>query len=88
MKGLSFAQAEAFLKEYGPNIIIEQKKKSILLKFLEQFNNFLTILLIFAAVFSFVIKEAVDGSLILAIVILNALFGLYQEKKPRRRLLL
>ena len=46
-----------------------------------QFNNFLTILLIVAALASFFIGEAIDGSLILAIVILNACFGIYQEAK-------
>ncbi len=81
MNGLSSAKADELLEQYGLNIITEQKKKPFILKFIEQFNNFLTILLIFAAFFSFFIKEPVDGSLIISIVILNAIFGLYQEKK-------
>jgi len=69
------------LQQYGLNEISEKKKKTILLKFLEQFNNFLVILLIVAALLSFLVGETVDGSLILTIVILNAFFGLYQEGK-------
>lgn len=81
MKGLTSIQAERFLTQYGLNTISEQKKKSIFIKLFEQFNNFLTLLLIFAAFFSFLIGEQVDGILIIFIVILNALFGIYQEKK-------
>ncbi len=80
-KGLTTSQAAKLLNQYGLNIISEQKKKNIFIKFLEQFNNFLTILLVLASVFSFFIGETVDGILIITIVILNALFGLYQEAK-------
>ncbi len=81
MKGLTSQQAEALLKQYGYNVLSEGKKKHILIKFFEQFNNFLTILLIIAASLSFIIGETIDGSLILLIVVLNGLFGLYQEAK-------
>jgi len=81
VKGLTTSQASTFLNQYGLNTLSEQKKKNIFIKFFEQFNNFLTILLIFAAVFSFLIGEKIDGILIISIVILNALFGIYQEAK-------
>ena len=81
MKGLTSHQANQFLKQYGQNVILEQKKKSIFIKFFEQFNNFLTLLLIGSAGLSFLIGEIVDGILIFSIVFLNGLFGLYQEKK-------
>jgi len=81
MKGFSTHQANEFLKQYGLNVISEQKKKNIFLKFLEQFNDFLTILLIAAAGISLVIGEMVDAILILLIVVLNAIFGIYQEAK-------
>jgi len=81
MKGLTTTQANELLKQYGQNILLERNKKTIFVKFVEQFNNFLTILLISAATLSFIIGESVDGSLILAIVVLNALFGIYQEAK-------
>lgn len=81
MKGLTNHQASQLLKKFGLNVISEEKKKPIYLKFIEQFNNFLTILLIGAAVVSFLIGEQIDGGLILTIVILNAFFGIYQEAK-------
>ncbi len=81
MKGLSSGQADRFLKQYGPNTIKEQQRKNIFIKFFEQFNNFLTILLVVAAFLSFIIGEPIDGILIIAIVVLNAVFGIYQESK-------
>lgn len=81
MKGLTNTRADELLNQYGLNVIAEQKKKNILTKFFEQFNNFLTILLILAAIFSFLIGERIDGILIISIVVLNALFGIYQEAK-------
>ena len=86
LKGLSSEQVSRFLLKYGLNIISEQKKKSFLKKFLDQFNNFLTILLIGADILSFFIGESIDGGLILAIVILNGFFGLYQEAKAEESL--
>jgi Ca2+-transporting ATPase len=86
MKGLTSAQVSEFLKKYGLNVITEQKKKSIFIKFFEQFNNFLTILLIGAALLSFLLGESLDGGLIIGIVILNGLFGLYQEAKAEESL--
>ena len=86
MNGLTSIQASQFLTKYGLNSIKEQKKKSIFIKFFEQFNNFLTILLIGAAVFSFLLGESLDGSLIIGIVVLNGFFGLYQEAKAEESL--
>lgn len=86
MKGLTQTQADEFLKQFGQNVISEPPKKNIVLKFFEQFNNFLTLLLIGAAVFSFFLKEPIDGGLIISIVILNAFFGLYQEAKAEESL--
>jgi Ca2+-transporting ATPase len=86
MKGLTSIQVSQLLIQYGLNVITEQKKKSIFVKFFEQFNNFLTILLIGAAVFSFLLGETLDGGLIIGIVILNGFFGLYQEAKAEESL--
>ena len=86
MKGLTSHQVSQYLTQYGLNTITEQKKKSFFLKFFEQFNNFLTILLIGAAVLSFFLGETLDGGLIIGIVILNGLFGLYQEAKAEESL--
>lgn len=81
MKGLTSHEAEKLLKQYGRNALVPPPKPGFFAVLLEQFNNFLSILLIIAAVLAIVIGEVVDGGLIFAIVILNALFGVYQEKK-------
>lgn len=86
MKGLTSQQAEDSLKQYGYNMISEPSKKSFLAKFFEQFNNFLTMLLLGASIFSFFLGEGIDGALIIAIIILNAFFGLYQEAKAEESL--
>lgn len=80
-KGITSHKAQQLQNQYGLNTITEQKKKPFLIKLFEQFNNFLIILLLLAAGFSFFVGETIDGSLILAIVMLNAFFGLYQESK-------
>ncbi len=81
MKGLTTHQAGQLLTKFGLNVISDQKKKPLYAKFFEQFNNFLTLLLIGAAAISFLIGERIDGGLILTIVVLNAFFGIYQELK-------
>jgi P-type Ca2+ transporter type 2C len=81
MKGLTQDEATRLLATYGSNTLTEKKKRSFIFTFLDQFKDFLTVLLIIAALLSFFIGEAVDGSLILAIVVLNAFFGIYQEAK-------
>jgi len=86
MKGLTKERAAQILNKNGLNVISEQKKKPIYIKFFEQFNNFLTILLIIAAVFSLFLGETVDGVLIISIVVLNGFFGIYQEAKAEESL--
>lgn len=85
-QGLSSAHAEQLLKRYGLNSIEAHSKRTILQIFLEQFNNFLTLLLIGAAFISIATHETVDGILILMIVFLNAMFGLYQELRAEKSL--
>jgi len=84
--GLTSKEAEKLLKIYGPNEIREEKKFTLLKSFLSQFNNFLILLLIAAALVSFFIGETLDALFILAIVILNAFFGLYQEYQAEKSL--
>lgn len=81
MKGLTSSEVESLLKQYGRNMLQPPPKPGFLSIFLAQFNNFLSILLLIAAVLAIIAKEPVDGALIFAIVFLNALFGVYQEKK-------
>ncbi|QQG38533.1 MAG: calcium-translocating P-type ATPase, SERCA-type [Candidatus Woesearchaeota archaeon] len=84
LNGLSKKEASERLEKYGANKLKETYKISILKTFLNQFKSFLVIILIIAAVISALIGEFIDGSIILAIVILNAILGLIQEYKAEK----
>ncbi len=84
--GLTKQEALKRLKDYGPNKLEEAKKQSTLVKFFSQFNDMLIIILLFAALFSFIIAliekhSFTDSIIIIAIVILNAILGFVQEAK-------
>lgn len=86
INGLTEEEASKRLEEYGENKLAERKKKSNLIIFLNQFNDLMIILLIFASVFSAVIsyiqKESyTDSVIILIIVIINATLSFIEEKK-------
>lgn len=81
MQGLSSYQAEVLFKQYGLNTIVEKRRETLFSVFVQQFNNFLIILLLIGSGISFAIGKPFDGFLIVAIVFLNACFGVYQEKK-------
>ncbi|MGE4397864.1 MAG: cation-translocating P-type ATPase, partial [Sulfurimonas sp.] len=79
--GLSSAEVEARLKKYGPNKLQEEKKKSPIIRFLMQFNNLLIYVLLGAAFFTAMLGHFVDTSVILAVVVINAIIGFVQESK-------
>lgn len=86
--GLTNAEAEKRLQEYGPNSLGEEKKVPLWKRFLGQFADAMVLILIGAAVLSAImaIKEGgfsgwIDVIVILAIVIINAILGVYQEGK-------
>ena len=66
-------------EKYGSNEIEEKKKKTIFMMFLDQFKDFMIVILLAAAVISGVIGEAADTIAILVIVLLNAILGFSQE---------
>jgi Ca2+-transporting ATPase len=72
------------LNEYGPNELKEIKKRSIFMMFLDQFKDFMILILIAAAVVSGVIGELVDTIAIAVIVILNAIIGFVQEYRAEQ----
>ena len=82
--GLSSDTARKLLETYGPNELAEEKKESFFIKLLNQFKDFMIIILIIAAIISGSLGEILDASVILAIVIINALLGVYQEGKAER----
>ena len=92
-KGLSSEEAAKRLEKYGPNTLGEEKKVPLWKKFLAQFADAMVIILIAAAALSayMAYKEGtaegwVDVIVIIAIVILNAILGVYQEGKADQAL--
>ena len=77
--GLSAQLAEQRIVEYGFNELLEKKRKPAWLLFLKQFNDFMILLLIAAAIISGVIGDIGDTIVILVIVLLNAMIGFVQE---------
>ncbi len=91
--GLSQAEAASRREKYGLNKLREKKKKSIARRFLDQFKDVMILILIAAAVVSFVVVcvqktwgELFEPLLIVLIVILNAVMGVYQEGKAEKAL--
>ncbi len=80
--GLSEEQAKKRLAEYGPNALAGKKKKSMFMRFLDQFKDFMIIVLIIAALLSGVVAhEWTDAAIIMIVVILNAILGVVQEAR-------
>lgn len=91
--GLSEEEAKRRLLEYGENKLKEKKKKSMFVRFLEQFKDVMIVILLIASIISFSIaiierdpREFIEPVLILLIVILNAVIGLIQENRAEKAL--
>ena len=85
-EGISGAEAAKRLKQYGPNILEEGKKKSLLQVFGEQFLDLLVIILIIAAVISALSGNPESTAVIIVVLILNAILGTVQYSKARKSL--
>lgn len=91
--GLTNEQVDARLKQYGPNKLQEAKKKSNFQRFIDQFKDPMILILLAAALVSFILaiiegdpKSFFEPLLILVIVILNAIIGVFQENKAEAAL--
>lgn len=80
-EGLSNEEAEQRLAAYGHNQLTEEKKKNWVVKFFEQFKDFMILVLIAAALISAFFGDIADAVIILAVVVLNAVLGVFQEAK-------
>ena len=82
--GLTRHEAEARLKAHGPNRLPEPPKRSTVIRFLLQFHNILIYVLLGSAVITAVLDHWIDTSVILAVVLANAIIGFIQEGKAEK----
>jgi len=85
-RGLSPEEIAQRLAEEGPNELTEQPRQSFWSMLLEQFKNFLVIILIVSSLISMALGDWVEAGAIMAIVILNAVLGVVQESKAEEAL--
>jgi len=85
-KGLTTQEAQRRLEEYGPNALAEAPPTSFWQMLWEQFNNFVVILLIVAAIISALLGDYLEAAAIMAIVGLNAALGVIQERRAEQAL--
>ncbi|MCL2270123.1 MAG: cation-translocating P-type ATPase [Treponema sp.] len=80
--GLTTAEAAQRLEQNGPNRLKSAKRKSMFLRILEQFKDFLVIMLVIAAIISaVVVRDPKDALIIVAILVVNMIIGITQENK-------
>ena len=86
MEPLTAAQVTEHQKQYGYNELVEGKKKSVLQIFLEQFKDFLVIILIAAATVSGFLGDVESTAVILVVITINAILGTVQTVKAEQSL--
>jgi Ca2+-transporting ATPase len=84
LSGLNSGEAASRLLEHGPNSLIEKPGKSPVLMFLDQFRDFMIVVLIAAAAVSGLIGDISDTIAIMVIVTLNAIIGFVQEYRAEQ----
>ncbi|MCX6089491.1 MAG: calcium-translocating P-type ATPase, PMCA-type [Candidatus Atribacteria bacterium] len=84
--GLSREEAAQRLVQVGRNVLPQEKKKTILGMFIDQFRDFLVLILIAAVLISIFLGETTDALVIGAILILNAFLGVIQERRATQAL--
>lgn len=92
-QGLNATQVDAKLSTLQPSDFETSKRQSTFVKFIQQFKDLMILILLLASSVSIVIgavegafSEILDGLIILAIVLMNAIFGVVQENKAEKSL--
>src|SRR5512141_2866028 len=84
--GLSSEEAKNRLAQYGPNQLKEAPRPTFLQMLWDQLNNFVVILLIVASLISGLLGDYVEAAAIMAIVVLNSILGIVQERRAEEAL--
>lgn len=85
-KGINSIEIKQRQRIYGKNILKKTKKRSVLLKFIDQFKDFMILILIISAIISFFMGETTDAIIIFIIIMFNAIIGVAQEGKAEKSL--
>ena len=81
-RGLSAAESQKRLEQYGRNELAGKKKESALQQFLRQYRDFMQIILLVAAALSFIFTRDIGTTFVLlGLTVFNAVLGLRQESK-------
>lgn len=83
---LTSAEVKAHQEKFGPNELVEGKKKTTFQIFLEQYKDFLVIILIAAAIVSGFLGDAESAIVILIVITINAILGTVQTVKAEQSL--
>lgn len=82
--GLTIDEAKNIQKEKGFNELIEKKKKSIFIAFVEQFADFLVLILIVASIISAFLGDIESAFVIFTVITVNAILGTVQQQKAEK----
>lgn len=85
-RGLSEAEATLRREKFGPNALVESPPKPLWRQFLEQLQEIVVLLLLAAALIAALLGEWIDMGAIIAIVVLNAALGVFQQRKAEKAL--
>ncbi|MGX5915203.1 cation-transporting P-type ATPase [Aliidiomarina sp. Khilg15.8] len=83
-EGLSAEEAERRRQKYGPNRLPQAAKRSPLIRFVQHFRNILIYVLLGSAVITAALGHLADTLVILAVVVVNAAIGYFQEGKAEK----
>ena len=84
--GLTEKDVKVRQKQYGLNELQEAERPSAILVFLEQFKDFMVVVLLAATLISGLLGEYIDAIAIIAIVLINGFLGFFQERKAEKSL--
>jgi P-type Ca2+ transporter type 2C len=85
-RGLSQEEAERRLSRFGPNQLAETKRKPLFTVLIDQFKDFMVLILFVATLISYALGEYLDAITIIAIIFINGVLGFIQEAKAERSL--
>lgn len=85
-KGLTSKQLEQRRKKFGKNELIKEKKASLLIIFMKQFQDFMVLVLLAATLIAGMLGEYIDAIAIMVIVLINGCIGFFQEQRAENSL--